>query len=555
MNDYEYHLLEEVRSGRMTRRDLLRRATVFGLTAPAIGALLAASGVGAAPRSSKRTVPATRGGTGRFGVTVPAADVDPVNAFSTGATMTAQVPGEYLCFPDVDYNLEPRLATSWTAEAPDEWTFTIRQGVQWHDGTTMTVDDVVATFERLTDPEVNSAALSAFRGILSHGGTEKVDEETVRFRLDRGFVDFPYLVSPFNYNAIILPQNYEIGQFTEGGIGTGPFILESYVPNERATFVRNPNYWDPDLPHMDGVEIRYFDDTPPIVLALQAGEIDVFPLTPFQGSQALFEDPNITVLESSSSGYHAVHLRTDEAPFDNKAVRQAVATCLDRPGLVEGLFSGRAEVGNDHAFAPIYPAAAQAVSNVPQRKQDYDLARQLLADAGFADGLDVELSTLQFIELPQYAQFIQQMCEPGGINVTLNVQDQASYYGSGTNQPWLIVPFGIVGWAARGSASQTITPAYLCDSVPAPDLSNSGGAWNSAHWCNEQFDQLVFQFDQELDEQRRMEIATEAATIQNDEVPAVIAYWVKEQRTTRNNVHGLAAGPTLHLDLRAMYLE
>lgn len=554
MGDYEYHLREEVRSGRMTRRELVRRATVFGLTAPAIGSLLAARGGREELRSSFPTVTPTRGGTGRFGVTVPAADVDPVTAFNTGATMTTQVAGEYLCFPDPDYNLEPRLATSWKADAPDEWTFTIRQGVQWHDGSPMTVDDVVATFDRLTDPNVNSAALSAFRGILSNGNTERVDDQTVTFHLDRGFVDFPYLVSPFNFNAIILPQNYEIGQFTEGKIGTGPFILDQYEPNQRARFVKNPNYWDADLPYMDAVEITYFDDTPPIVLALQAGEIDVFPLTPFQGSQALFQDSNITVLENRSSGYHAVHMRTDQPPFDNKLVRQAIATCFDRPGLVEGLFSGRAELGNDHAFAPVYPAAELAANDVPQRRQDYELAKQLLADAGHSGGLDVELATLQFIELPQYAQFIQQQCAPAGINVTLNVQDQATYYGSGTNQPWLVVPFGIVGWAGRGSASQTITPSLLCDSVPNEDLSNSGGAWNSAHWCNDQFDQLVFQFDQELDEQKRKELAVEAATLQNDEVPSIIAFWIKEQRTTRNNVRGLAAGPTLHLDVRKMFL-
>ncbi|MGH2847983.1 MAG: ABC transporter substrate-binding protein [Thermoleophilaceae bacterium] len=554
MGDYEYHLVEEVRNGRMTRRDLVRRATVFGLAAPTIGTLLVACDSGEEPDPSKTPVRPTRGGTGRFGVTDPAADVDPVSAFSTGATMTMQVAGEYLCFPDSEYVLEPRLATSWKADAPDEWTFTIRQGVTWHDGSPMTVDDVVATFDRLTDPEVNSAALSAFRGILSKGNTEKVDAETVKFHLDSGFVDFPYLVSPFNYNAIILPRDYEIGQFTKGRVGTGPYILERYTPKEGARFVKNPNYWAKRLPYMDAVEIRYFDDTPPIVLALQAGEIDVFPLTPFQGSQALFGDSNVTVMESRSSGYHGVHMRTDREPFESKSVRQAVATCLDRPGLVEGLFGGNAEPGNDHAFAPIYPAAEQATKHVAKRSQDHELAKQLLADAGHSGGLDVELSTLQFLALPQYAQLIQQQCESAGINVKLDVQDQAAYYGSGRNQPWLVVPFGIVGWAARGSASQTITPAYICDSVPTPDLSNSGGAWNSAHWCNREFDQLVSQFNRELDEQKRKEIAAEAAKLQNEEVPAIIAFWIKDLRAIRKNVNGLAAGPALHLDVREMFL-
>jgi peptide/nickel transport system substrate-binding protein len=241
-------------------------------------------------------------------------------------------------------------------------------------------------------------------------------------------------------------------------------------------------------------------------------------------------------------------------PFSNKSLRQAIATCLDRPGLVEGLFSGRAELGNDHAFAPVYPAAELTAEQVPQRQQDYDKAKQLLADAGFSGGISVELTTEQFLEIPQYAQFIQQQCKPAGINVKLNVQDQGTFYGSAKNQPWLVVPFGIVDWGARGSASQTITPAYLCNAVPKPDLSNSGGAWNSAHWCNDQYDELVFQFDQELDEQKRKEIAVEAAKIQNDEVPSIIAYWIKEQRTTRKNVHGLPSGPTFHLDPRRMFL-
>jgi peptide/nickel transport system substrate-binding protein len=559
MNDYEYHLFEEVRSGRMSRRELIRRATVAGLGAATIGTILAGAGsAGAAapqPLPARRAMSPTRGGTARFGVTTPAADVDPVTLFTWGATVTAQLAGEYLCFPDADYNLEPRLATEWSASAPDTWTFKIRQGVTFHDGSPLTVDDVVATFDRLTDPEVNSAALSAFRGILSFGNVERVDDETVTFHLDRGYVDFPYLTSAFNYNTIVLPQDYEIGDFTAGGVGTGPFILQVFDAATRATYVRNPDYWDPEFPYLDAVEVRYYDDNAPIVLALQAGDIDVYSQTPVQGSQALFADEDITVLEASSSSYHPLHMRTDQAPFDDKRVRQAVAACLDRPAVVEILFGGRADLGNDHAFAPVYPAAAQATSDVPQRSQDYDLARQLLADAGYEDGFEIELTTAQFLELPQYAQVIQQQCRPAGIEVTLNIQDQTTFYGSGESQPWLVVPFGIVSWAARGSASQTIAPAYLSESVPAPDLSNSGGAWNSAHWASAEFDELVFQFDQELDEQKRLAVAAEAAALQHDEVPAVITYWQKDVRTTGANVHGLAAGPALHVDAREVYLD
>lgn len=549
MRDYEYHLIQEVREGRMTRRELLRRASLAGLSLPLISALLAACGGGSTPptaagatapggsATASPTTGARRGGTGRFGTTTPAADVDPVTMFNQGAIVTTQMAGEYLCLPREDYSLEPRLATEWKAEKPDQWLFTIREGVKWQDGSPLTTDDVVATFERLTDPEVKSAALSTFKGILSHGNTEKVGANQVRFNLDRPFVDFPTLVSAFNYNAIILPKNYEVGQFIKGGVGTGPFILKSYTPKVGASFVRNPNYWNTGRPYLDAAELKYYADNPPEVLALQAGEIDVFVDVPFQGSQALFNNPDISIFETRTSGYRELHMRVDKKPFDDKRVRQAVALCLDRPALVQGLFNGKAEVGNDHAFAPIYPVSADVASQAPQRAQNYDEAKRLLAAAGHANGLDVTLTTEQFLEVPQYAVFVRDQLKPAGIRVKLNILDQGAYYGSGDNQPWLEVPMGITDWAARGSASQTITPAYLCD-----------GVWNSAHWCNKEYDKLIAQLDSEVDEGKRRQIAAQAAKIQQDETPAVIAYWVKGLRAVRKNVRGIGPIPNIRLD-------
>jgi peptide/nickel transport system substrate-binding protein len=554
VKDLEYHLYEEARAGRLTRQQVLVRASVLGVSASALGAILAACGTSASSSSSSPSAGAPkRGGKGVFGITSPASDVDPVTMFNTGAIMTSQLACDYLVFPDPQYVLQPRLAIKWEAgSTPDSWTFTIRQGVKWQDGSPFTVDDVVASFDRITDPKIGSAALSAFAGVLSKGNVEKQDEQTVVFHLDRPYADFPYLVSSFNYNSLVLPKNYEVGQFTNGGIGTGPFILKTFSKDQGATYVRNPNYWGQGLPYLDSVEVKYYADTPPIVLAIQGGAISVFPQVPYQGSQALFSDSNITVMETPSSEYRTLQMRVDQPPFSDKNLRQAVAYALDRDGLVQGLFDGKAQLGNDHAFAPIYPGSP-TTSDVPQRVQDIDKAKQLVSASG-QSSVNVKLTTEQFLEIPQYAQFIKQMCQPAGINVSLDVEPQTQFYGSGSNQPWLQVPFGITDWGARGTPGQTIDPAYLCRSVPKPDLSNSG-AWNSAHWCNQQFDSLVQQFEGELDQSRRKTLAVQAAKIQQDEVPDVIAYWIKELRAIRKNVHGLAAGPTFHLDARAMWLS
>jgi peptide/nickel transport system substrate-binding protein len=405
----------------------------------------------------------------------------------------------------------------------------------------MTADDVVATFDRLTDPDNESAALSAFQGILSYEQTEKVDDKTVRFNLDRPYVDFPYLLSLFNYNALVLPKNYEMGSFSKGNIGTGPYILKEYRPEQGATYVKNPNYWGKGKPYMDGVEASYYDDNSPLVLAMQGGEIDVVPQIPFQGSQALFQDPSIVVLENPSSEYRGLHMRVDKKPFDDKRVRQALALCIDRPELVEGLFEGRAVLGNDHPFAPVYPSSP-ATTAVPQRERDIARAKKLLSDAGHSNGIEVELTTERFLEIPQYAVTLKEQCKAASIDIKLNILPQAEYYGSGDNQPWLEVPLGIVDWASRGSASQTIAPAYLCD-----------GIWNAAQWCNEEYDQLVREFDGELDEQRREDLAKQAARLQQEETPGIIAYWTKELRVVKDNVAGLAKGPNIVLDMSPVW--
>ena len=555
MNELEFHLLEEARSGQMTRQQLIVRSSVLGVSATALGTILAACGSSAkAGGSSGSPGSPKRGGSATISVDVPAQDVDPVTMYNEGAIATTQCACEYLCYPRPDYTLDPRLATKWQpGTTPDTWDFTIRQGVKWHDGSALTVDDVVATFDRITNPKVNSAALSAFSGILSSGNIEKVDAQTVRFHLDRPYADFPYLVSPFNYNAVILPANYEIGQFSKGGIGTGAFILKAYSAGQQATFVRNPHYWDKGLPYLESLTMKYYQDSASQVLALEGGSIDVMDDTPYQGSQALFNNPDVVVLENPSSQYRTLQMRVDTKPFSDVRVRQAVAYALDRPGLVRGVLGGNGQVGNDHAFAPIYPGSP-GPGEIEQRTQDYGKAKSLLAAAGFSSGLTVTLTTEQYLEIPEYAQYVQAQCKPAGINVKLDVEPQSQFYGTGSNQPWLQVPFGITDWASRGTASQTIDPAYLCRSVPNESLSNSGAAWNSAHWCDPAFDGLVEKFEAEVDQQKRHRYALEAATIQRDQVPDVIAYWIKELRSTRKNVHGIWPG-VYALDPRAMWLS
>ncbi|GHH86728.1 peptide ABC transporter substrate-binding protein [Streptomyces sulfonofaciens] len=545
MDEYEHHLLEELRARRLSRRRFLMRASAAGLAVPAVSSILAACGPSdTSPQQGTPSGKPRRGGTANVAITKPASVVDPVTLYNQGGQTTAQIAGEYLCFPRADYTLDPRLAVSWKAKKPDEWTFVLRKGVKWHDGKDFTADDVVYTMNLLTDPKVNSSALSAFKGIFSHGNIEKVDDHTVTFHLDTPFVDFPYLVSSFNFNAIILPKGYQVGDFAKGRIGTGPFIMTQYQTETGATFERNPHYWDPRYPLLDGIKLTYYADDAAIALNMQGGKEQVWQVAPYQNSQALLKNPNLTVIKSKSSGYRGVHMRTDQAPFDNQHLREAVALCIDRPSLVKSLLGGFGSVGNDHSFAPVYPLAADALTGIPQRKQDYAAAKAALARGGKPRGFSVTLTTEQYLEIPQYAVLIKQACKKVGIDINLNVMPQSAYYGNGGNQPWLQVPMGIVDWGARGVPSQAILPAYTAH-----------GIWNSAHWADPEFDKLFVRLNGTLDEQRRLSIAKQMAGIQHEQVPELIGYWISNLRITSSKIGGLAAGPSDHFDPRTLYMK
>jgi peptide/nickel transport system substrate-binding protein len=517
VREYAVHLAEEAAAGRLSRDELLRRAAVVGLplagARPALGA--------ARPR---------RGGSIVVGTPVSSRVPDPWFAIDSGGVVTGQLACEYLTRPGPGNVLQPALAISWRPGATTrEWTFDLRPGVRFHDGSPLTADDVVATFRVLTDPARGSSALSAFGGVLEPGGVEKIGPRRVRFHLERPYADFPYLVSTYTYSAVILPRSYKVGTFAAGGVGSGPYVLREYMPKQFARYERNPHYWRPGLPYLDGITVRYYGDYAAIVLALQSGEADVTLEARYQGSQALFRNPRVRMQREPSSAYRALHLRVDRAPLDSPLVRRAIATCLDRPALVRGLYNGSAQVGNDHGFAPVYPTRPEGL---PQRRQDYALARRLLARAGHPRGLALTLTLEQFEDVPQYGIFVKEMCKPAGIDVKLEILSQSDYYGSGATQPWLSVPAGITDWASRGTASQTIGPAYRC-----------GAPWNSAHWCDARFERLMRDFDGELDLQRRRAVAAAAARVQHDAVPAVIAYWIDDLRASRTDVAGLLPGP------------
>lgn len=522
--EIENHLIDSLTSGRVTRREFMRHGSLIGLSLPLLGRIGVAAGFGAA--SGGLRAQGAPGATIRVGSAVPSTVIDPLLISDAGGLILLQQVGEFLCLDGPDLVLEPMLAESWSPNADGTvWTFKLRKGVMFHSGGEMKAEDVVASIDRLADPAKASNALSVFRGILSKGGARKVDDYTVAFHLDAPIGNFPYLVSSDNYNAIILPANHA-GDYEKTFDGTGPFKLEKYTPKVGASFLRNETYWGTKaLPAR--TEFVFFSDIQPEILALQGGQIDIINQLPALAGVALLSNPNVEIISLKAVTHHQLHMRCDMDPFKDPRVRRAIALTLDRGKLVQGLMRGRASLGNDSPFAPAYPSTDKTV---PQRERNLAEAKQLMEAAGLAKGAKVTLTTERYLEIPQYAQLVQNAVKEIGIEMELNILDQAGYYGDAVfgKSNWLDSAMGITDYGHRG-----VPNVYL--SAPLA----SDGTWNAAHFKSAEYDTLAKGYIAALDLESQKRTASKIQRLLLEETPVIFGYFFDFLTATAKGVKGV----------------
>jgi peptide/nickel transport system substrate-binding protein len=535
------HIIDEFAAGRLSRRDFIRRATVVGISAPALGSILAACG-SSSPSSGTSSSTASSSATGapgaviKAGIVVPTAAINPVTvADQGGLDMLAQT-GEYLCLSGQGLNLQPVLATSWTPNSTaDVWTFKIRQGVKFHNGASLTADDVVYTYKLQTNPTGASNALSAFKGVLTPSGVQKVDDYTVAFHLEAPNGNFPYLTSSDNYNMIIIPNNYDPTQWQSSFVGTGPFNLGSYTPKVGASFTRNESYWGTKaLPSQ--TQFTFYDTPAASILGLTGGSIDVLGQFAVTGGEALLSG-SYNVIKLKTSAHRQLSMRCDQAPFTDPRVRQAIALSLNRPEIVTALWKGYADVGNDSPFAPVFPSTN---TSVPQRTQNISQAKSLLAAAGHPSGFSTKLITENFLEIPEYAQIVAQSAAAIGVKINLTVETSSQYYGKATfgNSDWLDATMSLVDYGHRSVPNVFLTAPL-----------QTGGTWNAAHFANSQYDGLVKQYIAATDLSTQKSTAGQIEQLLLNQTPIIFAYFYNYLTATTMGVTGVYPTAIGHLFL------
>jgi peptide/nickel transport system substrate-binding protein len=228
-------------------------------------------------------------------------------------------------------------------------------------------------------------------------------------------------------------------------------------------------------------------------------------------------------------------LRCDTGPFKSNLVRQALALTINRPQLVNSLFRGYADIGNDSPFAPVFPASVGAPA-VPQRVQNIKMAKELLKRAGYARGFSTPLLTEQRQEMPELAQFIKTWAKEIGVDINLTIEQPNKYYGSGVygTSDWLDGEMSMVDYGARSTPN-----LFLNAPLMTYDKATGTGAWNAARFNNAAYDKLAQEYVAATDISSQRSAAKQIETLLLEQTPIIYPYFYNYLSATQKNVKGV----------------
>jgi peptide/nickel transport system substrate-binding protein len=440
----------------------------------------------------------------RMGTATPV-QLDPTFASADSEILVLSNVYDYLV--DVNEDNEPvmQLASSYDV-SPDGtvWTFTLRDGVTYHSGATFGPEDVVATFKRLSDPEAELPTSDLYANIESIEATGALE---VTFTLTNPNPFFLYDLSD-NHAVVVDADATDLGGTFDG---TGPFRVASYEPEDRMRLERNDAYFG-ETPGVDTLELVFFADQSAAVNAMRGGQLDAVLRMSTPLYQSLEGASGIDRLAVSTNAFDLVRLRTDRAPGNDPRVVEALKLAVDRDVIREVVTGGAGGVAQDTPIGPLYGAYHDPSATPPA--QDADRARELLAEAGYEDGLALTLNVPDSGDRPDLAVVLKEQLDAAGFDIDVQVQPESVYYGE---NGWLEVDFGITGWGSRPTPQFYLETMVACDAV-----------WNEAHYCNPAVDALIDEAGTTLDEDARIAAYAEIQSILASEGPYVIPYFFQQ---------------------------
>ncbi|MEO4000533.1 ABC transporter substrate-binding protein [Mesorhizobium sp. CAU 1732] len=514
-NELDY-LSRRVAAGRLSRRDFLGRAAALGVTATMANSFLS---------SAARAQGAVKGGILRAGMLGGEAtnSLDPASFLSQVPGLFGKAWGEYLVRQNRDGSLENRLAEEIGAsDDAKTWTMKARQGVEFHNGKTVSAEDIAATIERHADANSKSGAL----GILGNIGTIKASGNEVIVELKEPDADFPYLMA--DYHLIIQPNGGKDNP-TEG-ISAGPYKVAVNEPGVRHGGERFANFWGGDtLGHADQVEIIVINDATARTSALQGGQVHMINRVEPKIVDLVKRVPGVTIQNVAGRAYYPFNMFCDTAPFDNNDLRMALKLAMNREELLEKILFGYGSVGNDFPINAAYPLFPEGIE---QRVFDPEAAAAAYKKSGHSGSILLRTSDVAFPGAVDAAQLYQQSCAQAGITIEIKREPGDGYW----SEVWNKQPFSLSYWSGRSTQDQQYSTGYV-----------STADWNDTRWKRDDFDKMLFSARGELDQEKRKATYRDMAIMMRDEGGVIVPFFNEWIDASSDKIGGFVPHPAMDM--------
>ncbi|MBU0927534.1 MAG: ABC transporter substrate-binding protein [Spirochaetes bacterium] len=423
------------------------------------------------------------------------AGIDPHKSTAYSSVRITNRIYETLVDMDETGKLVGKLAESWTNPNDTTYVFTVRKGVYFHNGREMTAQDVKYTFDRILDPANGCTGRSNFKLVES---VNVLDKYRVEFKLSQPLAPF---LSNFTsiYTAIIAKEvlDANAGSLANVACGTGPFKLAEWIPDNQVRLVKHDKYWLAGYPKLDGVTYMIIPDESARLAALRTGSIHYTTLSA-QNVELVKKNRNIVVKSFQTRDYYFLGFNFTQKPFDDVKVRQAFSLAVDRPDLIRKALKGEGVIAG--AVSPTLKQWAIDVSKNTWFRKNQTKAKALLAEAGYASGIDVEMTVpSSYPDVVAISQVLQQQLAGVGIRVTLKQMEIGQY---------------VDAWKKKGHQVMAGKNGAGID----PDRSlyfffHSTGSANVWGYSNPDFDKLVEEAKVTLDQAKRSALYNQAQEI------------------------------------------
>ena len=558
----------QLAEGKSDRRDFLRNVTLLGVSA---GAAYAMAGeiLGEALVAPARAAEGDPVMGGVLRVSMSVQEMADPSVFSwTEMSNQARHIVEYLTYTGPDNVTRPYLAESW--EPSDDlraWTFRLRQGVKWSNGDDFTAEDVLFNLQRWLNPATGSSNIGLFAGLTEDydtgqknadgspkmgqrerpGAVEKVDDHTIRLNFLKPVLSVPE--SLYNYPTAIVHRDFEKNgkDLSKSPVGTGPYELAEFAVGQKCILKKRAgDYWGKDIadPYMFGPiyldEIHYYDHgaaSTAQLAAFASGQVDAiyqFDIASYAMAESI---PSSMIYEAKTAQTAGMRMKVTEKPFDDQRVRRAIQLCCDPAAYPTLIYQGRGLPGEHHHVAPIHPEYFA----LPPLQRDVAQAKKLLAEAGYANGLEISIDcgNTDGPWQQQVCELFQQQLAEAGIRLNINLMPEAQYW-----EIWDKTPFGITTWTHRPLGTMVLSLGF-----------RSGVPWNESGFASKEFDAALDAAEALVDVEQRRAAMEKVEKILQDAAVTVQPVWPPKFFSASDKVQGMTAHPTQYHQYHRVWLR